>query len=289
MILDVFNEANQKVLSYKLFRCWPSEYQTTAPARRGDGRRGDRDAEARDRVLGARPLGNGTDGDVGRAAASRRERRAVDACAGGADRAGRRARSGRGGPRGGRRTRTRSASRSRRATGELVSLTRRLAGEDLRLVADASTARCSTRPRWLREGLSSRAPRVAAAGTRRDPRADVRRPPRPAAGRRRGDGRAPATLHGRRRRSAGRRPPRSSSSTTRSRARSCSRAAAAASRSRSTPTSSSSRSRASATWPASSTARSMLLAGAYGWRLAEIEALPDARRRRLAALVSEAR
>ena len=29
MILDVFNEANQKVLSYKLFRCWPSEYQTT--------------------------------------------------------------------------------------------------------------------------------------------------------------------------------------------------------------------------------------------------------------------
>ena len=29
MILDVFNEANQKVLSYKLFRCWPSEYQST--------------------------------------------------------------------------------------------------------------------------------------------------------------------------------------------------------------------------------------------------------------------
>jgi phage tail-like protein len=28
VIVDVFNEANQKVLSYKLFRCWPSEYQS---------------------------------------------------------------------------------------------------------------------------------------------------------------------------------------------------------------------------------------------------------------------
>jgi phage tail-like protein len=27
VIVDVFNEANQKVLSYKLFRCWVSEYQ----------------------------------------------------------------------------------------------------------------------------------------------------------------------------------------------------------------------------------------------------------------------
>jgi len=27
LVLDVFNEANQKVLSYKLYRCWPSEYQ----------------------------------------------------------------------------------------------------------------------------------------------------------------------------------------------------------------------------------------------------------------------
>jgi phage tail-like protein len=27
VIVDVFNEANQKVLSYKLFRCWPSEFQ----------------------------------------------------------------------------------------------------------------------------------------------------------------------------------------------------------------------------------------------------------------------
>ena len=27
VIVDVFNEANQKVLSYKLLRCWPSEYQ----------------------------------------------------------------------------------------------------------------------------------------------------------------------------------------------------------------------------------------------------------------------
>ncbi len=27
LIVDVFNEAGQKVLSYKLFRCWVSEYQ----------------------------------------------------------------------------------------------------------------------------------------------------------------------------------------------------------------------------------------------------------------------
>jgi phage tail-like protein len=27
VIVDVFNEANQKVLSYMLFRCWPSEFQ----------------------------------------------------------------------------------------------------------------------------------------------------------------------------------------------------------------------------------------------------------------------
>lgn len=27
VIVDVYNEAGQKVLSYKLFRCWPSEFQ----------------------------------------------------------------------------------------------------------------------------------------------------------------------------------------------------------------------------------------------------------------------
>lgn len=27
IVVDVFNEADQKVLSYKIFRCWPSEYQ----------------------------------------------------------------------------------------------------------------------------------------------------------------------------------------------------------------------------------------------------------------------
>ena len=31
IVVDVFNEANQKVLSYKLFRCWVSEY-TALPA-----------------------------------------------------------------------------------------------------------------------------------------------------------------------------------------------------------------------------------------------------------------
>jgi len=27
IVVDIFNEADQKVLSYKIFRCWPSEYQ----------------------------------------------------------------------------------------------------------------------------------------------------------------------------------------------------------------------------------------------------------------------
>jgi phage tail-like protein len=27
LILDIFNEAGQKVISYKILRCWPSEYQ----------------------------------------------------------------------------------------------------------------------------------------------------------------------------------------------------------------------------------------------------------------------
>ena len=30
VILDIFNEAGQKVISYKVFRCWVSEYQATA-------------------------------------------------------------------------------------------------------------------------------------------------------------------------------------------------------------------------------------------------------------------
>jgi phage tail-like protein len=30
IILDVFNEAGQKVISYKIFRCWPSEYHAVA-------------------------------------------------------------------------------------------------------------------------------------------------------------------------------------------------------------------------------------------------------------------
>jgi phage tail-like protein len=29
IILDIFNEAGQKAISYKLYRCWPSEYQAT--------------------------------------------------------------------------------------------------------------------------------------------------------------------------------------------------------------------------------------------------------------------
>ena len=29
VILDIFNEAGQKVISYKIFRCWVSEYQAT--------------------------------------------------------------------------------------------------------------------------------------------------------------------------------------------------------------------------------------------------------------------
>jgi phage tail-like protein len=30
IILDIFNEAGQKVLSYKIYRCWPSEFQAQA-------------------------------------------------------------------------------------------------------------------------------------------------------------------------------------------------------------------------------------------------------------------
>jgi phage tail-like protein len=29
ILIDVFNEGGQKVLSYKVYRCWPSEYQAT--------------------------------------------------------------------------------------------------------------------------------------------------------------------------------------------------------------------------------------------------------------------
>lgn len=35
MILDVFNEANQKVLSYKIYRAWPSEYQAMPEVQAG--------------------------------------------------------------------------------------------------------------------------------------------------------------------------------------------------------------------------------------------------------------
>lgn len=30
IILDIFNEAGQKVISYKIYRCWPSEYQAVS-------------------------------------------------------------------------------------------------------------------------------------------------------------------------------------------------------------------------------------------------------------------
>ncbi len=30
LIIDIFNEAGQKVIAYKVFRCWVSEYQATA-------------------------------------------------------------------------------------------------------------------------------------------------------------------------------------------------------------------------------------------------------------------
>ena len=50
LIVDVFNEAGQKVISYKLFRCWVSEYQALPAPRRRD-RRG-RDPEHQDRARG---------------------------------------------------------------------------------------------------------------------------------------------------------------------------------------------------------------------------------------------
>jgi phage tail-like protein len=30
LILEIYNEAGQLAIAYKLFRCWPSEYQATA-------------------------------------------------------------------------------------------------------------------------------------------------------------------------------------------------------------------------------------------------------------------
>jgi phage tail-like protein len=38
VILDVFNEAGQKVISYKIFRCWVSEYVATADFDSNDGK-----------------------------------------------------------------------------------------------------------------------------------------------------------------------------------------------------------------------------------------------------------
>ena len=57
----------QKVLAYNVFRCWVSEYQALpqldASAQRGD----DQHHQAGERGLGARHVGRGAEGDVGRA------------------------------------------------------------------------------------------------------------------------------------------------------------------------------------------------------------------------------
>ena len=64
IVVDVFNEADQKVLSYKIFRCWPSEYQALPALDAGDGGRGDPDPQARARGLGARHVGHRAHGDL---------------------------------------------------------------------------------------------------------------------------------------------------------------------------------------------------------------------------------
>ena len=71
VIVDVFNEADQKVLSYQLFRCWVVRVPGAAGARRRHRGGRDRDDQARARGLGARRV----------ASPSRRRRRPMLAAA----------------------------------------------------------------------------------------------------------------------------------------------------------------------------------------------------------------
>ena len=54
LIIEVYNEAGQLAIAYKLFRCWVSEFQSL-PELDAKGKRGrDPDPETRERGLGAR-------------------------------------------------------------------------------------------------------------------------------------------------------------------------------------------------------------------------------------------
>ena len=54
IMIEVYNEAGQLVLAYKVYRCWVSEFQAAARPRRQRQRRGDPAHQARERRVGAR-------------------------------------------------------------------------------------------------------------------------------------------------------------------------------------------------------------------------------------------
>ncbi len=60
IIVEVYNEAGQLALAYKVYRCWVSEYQALPELRRQRQRRRDPDDQARERGLGTRYGGRGT-------------------------------------------------------------------------------------------------------------------------------------------------------------------------------------------------------------------------------------
>ena len=53
IVLEVLNEAGQVALAYHIYRCWPSRNFSTSRSRRQRQRRGDPDAGAAERRLGA--------------------------------------------------------------------------------------------------------------------------------------------------------------------------------------------------------------------------------------------
>ena len=58
ILLEVYNEAGQLALAYKVYRCWVSEYQVAARSRRQRQRRGDPAHQARERGHRARHRGS---------------------------------------------------------------------------------------------------------------------------------------------------------------------------------------------------------------------------------------
>ena len=140
VIVDVFNEAGQKVLSYQLFRCWVSEFQALPALDAGNRGGRDRDDQARARGLGARRVGRPSrrrpsrsmHGRARRSSSGRRARRLRR----------RRARAGARAAPGGRRRGAGAAAPSPPATARLLALHRALTGRDVEVTA--TCAACGT-------------------------------------------------------------------------------------------------------------------------------------------------